>query len=461
MRNSVGADPERATMNFVSPQISFLEMDRPSLTKSFSWTLTGNVIYGVSQWSMLTIVAKLGNPEQVGQFALGLAVCTPIWMFSNLQLREVQATDAKQQYRFGHYFALRLATTVTAMGAISVITLAMGYRREMAIVVLLVGFTRGSESLGDVFYGLLQQHERMDRISKSLLVKGPLAILGFGVAFYLKHSLPWAIGCAASGMVVVLAAYDIRGPIVVLRSTNGAWQSAALERFTRFSIPRPNWDAKRLTQMACLALPLGLVTTLVSLNLNIPRYFIEHYCGGRELGIFATMSYFMLAGTAVAVALAQASSPRLAHYYAVGNRQAFSGLLLKLVSVGSLLGLSGVIVVLTNGQRLLKIFYGAEYAGHSDVFFWLMVAAGIGYVGTFLGYAMMAARNFRALLPLFLLVVVVSFVGSALLVPRVGLLGAAIALVMAMITQTVGSFAIVLVALVRRAVPVNELNNQE
>jgi O-antigen/teichoic acid export membrane protein len=435
-------------------QISSAAMNRPSLRKSFSWTFTGNVVYGASQWAMLMVLAKLGSPEQVGQFALGLAICTPIWMFSNLHLREVQATDANLQYRFGHYLALRLATTVTAMAIILAITYAIGYRQEMAIVVLLVGFLRGLESLGDVFYGLLQQHEHMERISKSLLIKGPLAIFGFGFAFYLTHSLPWSIVCTAIGIMLVLATYDVCGPVAVLGSTNGALQSATLGLFTRIAIPKPNWEVKKLSQMAWLALPLGLVTTLISLNANIPRYFIEHYLGRRELGIFATMSYFMLAGTAVVVALGQAASSRLAKYYAAGNRLAFSGLLLKLVAIGSLLGFSGVIVVLTGGERLLKIFYGPEYASHGNVFFLLMVAAGIGYVGTFLGYAMMAARNFMVLLPLFLLVAVVSFIGSAWLVPQVGLLGAAIALVMSMSTQTVGSFAIVF-ALVKQVVPVN------
>jgi len=432
-----------------------LETKRPSLKVSFSWTFLGNVVYGACQWAMVMVLAKLGSPEQVGEFALGLAVCTPIWLFSNLHLREVQATDAKRECRFGHYLALRLATAAATMAAISVITYAIGYRQQMARIVLLVGFMRGLEAFGDVFYGLLQQHERMDRISKSLLMKGPLALLGFCIGFYPTRSVTWGVGCAAVGIMLVLAIYDARGSALVVNATSGAWQNAPTGRIKSFAIPRPHWDGKRLSKMASLALPLGLVTSLSSLNANIPRYFVEHYWGRRELAIFATMSYLMLAGTAVVVALGQAASSRLAHYYASGNRPAFAGLLLKLVVIGSLLGASGVIAVTTAGQPLLKLFYGSEYVGNNDVFLWLMIAAGIGYVGTFLSYAMMAARYFMVQLPLFLFVAMVSFLGSAWLVPRVGLLGAAMALVMALITQTFGSFVIVYFALVRQAVPVS------
>src|SRR3954469_7592651 len=85
-----------------------------SLRSNFSWTFAGNVVYAGCQWGMLMVLAKLGSPERVGQFALGLAVTAPILMFSNLQLRAIQATDARREYRFGHYLALRLATTALA-----------------------------------------------------------------------------------------------------------------------------------------------------------------------------------------------------------------------------------------------------------------------------------------------------------------------------------------------------------
>src|SRR5271157_5932336 len=76
-----------------------------TLRGNFTWTFAGNVVYSRSQWGMLMVLAKLGSPEMVGQFALGLAVTTPIIMFANLQLRGVQATDARREYRFGHYLA--------------------------------------------------------------------------------------------------------------------------------------------------------------------------------------------------------------------------------------------------------------------------------------------------------------------------------------------------------------------
>src|SRR4051812_45337492 len=86
-----------------------------SLKVNFIWTLAGNLIYAGCQWGMLVIIAKLGSAELVGQFALGLAITAPVLMFSNLQMRGIQATDAKREYSFGDYLGLRLLTTLLAL----------------------------------------------------------------------------------------------------------------------------------------------------------------------------------------------------------------------------------------------------------------------------------------------------------------------------------------------------------
>ena len=45
-----------------------------TLRRNFSWTFAGNAVYAACQWGMLVVLAKLGSPEMIGQFTLGLAV---------------------------------------------------------------------------------------------------------------------------------------------------------------------------------------------------------------------------------------------------------------------------------------------------------------------------------------------------------------------------------------------------
>jgi len=204
-----------------------------------------------------------------------------------------------------------------------------------------------------------------------------------------------------------------------------------------------------LSKLLWLALPLGFVMMLISLNTNIPRYFIERYLGERELGIFAAMSYLMVVGSIVVSALAESASPRLAKYYAAGNSTAFCTLLLKLVGVGLMLGAGGVFVAVVAGREILTLLYKPEYAERADLFAWLMVAAGIGYVSSFLGSGMTAARYFLVLMPLFALATGTSAIAGLWLIPTQGVRGAAIALIVGAIVQAVFTFGVIFHALHR------------
>jgi O-antigen/teichoic acid export membrane protein len=214
----------------------------------------------------------------------------------------------------------------------------------------------------------------------------------------------------AVGWAVVLVFYDIRNAISILNNS---------------IVLQPRWKLKTLLQLIWLALPLGFVMMLISLNTNIPRYIIEQYLGERELGVFAAMAYLTVVGGMVVNALGESASARLAKYYADEDGAAFWKLLLKLVAIGFLLGVSGVLVAVVMGREILTLLYQSEYALQADVFVWLMVAAGIGYVGSFLGSGVTATRQFDQFPIPFLVATIMTAGFSWLLIPKYFLVGAA------------------------------------
>ncbi|HEY9852390.1 MAG TPA: oligosaccharide flippase family protein [Leptolyngbyaceae cyanobacterium] len=417
-----------------------------TLRRNFSWTFIGNTVYAACQWGMLVVLAKLGSPEMVGQFTLGLAVTAPVIMFTNLQLRAVQATDAKQKYLFGDYLGLRSIATMLGFLVIVGITIASGYRWQTSLVILIIGLAKGFESISDVFYGLIQQHERMDRIAISMMIKGPLSLLLLGIGVYCRGSVLWGSVGLAIAWAIVLFSYDIRSGALLLKTSPSVTSQHKSTTISRNPL-HPRWNLKILGQLTCLSLPLGVVMMLISLNSNIPRYFIQSYLGERELGIFAALAYLMVAGNMVILALGQSASPRLAKYYAMGNSQAFRTLLIELVGIGGAIGVVAVSIAQVAGRELLTIIYRPEYAQQKDLFVQVMVAAGIGYVASFLGYGITAARYFLIQIPLFIGVTATSAIASLWLIPSLGLSGAALALILAAIVQTVFSLGAIFYAL--------------
>ena len=412
------------------------------LSANFVWTAVGNAVYAACLWGLLSVLAKLGSADMVGEYVLALAITAPVIMFMNLQLRAIQATDAEREYSFGDYLGLRLVTASLALVVIAAIALTTGHQGDTLLVILTVGLAKAIDSISDAFHGLLQQHERMDRVGRSMMIKGPLSLAVLATAVHLTGRVYWgALGLAIASAVVLLG-YDIASGRLILRNARQV-DNATQDKADGKAVIRPRWHIRTLASLAWLALPLGFARMLVSFNANVPRYAVELYLGRRELGIFAAMAYLKTVGDLVVAALGRSITPRLARYYAGGEGAAFGKLLLKLVGTGVGLGAAAVVVAMVAGRQILTLVYQPEFASHSDVLAWLMCAAGIGYVASFLSYGMMAARCFAVQLPLLLATASTTALACLWLVPRFGLRGAAIALVISAGVRAGGSTAVV------------------
>jgi len=191
-----------------------------------------------------------------------------------------------------------------------------------------------------------------------------------------------------------------------------------------------------------LSMPLGIVMLLLSLNVNIPRYFVEHYLGEATLGYFAAMAYMFVPGNTVMAAMGQSAIPRLARYFD-SDRADFARLLKNMVLLGAVVGVAGVGLGVFFGAAFLRLVYRADYAQYANVFTWLMVAAAFSYVGSMLGYGMTAARVFRPPVPLFLATTALTALACWIMIPRLGLTGSAFAVLIGAVFSCLGSAYIV------------------
>ncbi len=430
------------------PSVSKNPVQGASLRWNFSWTFVGNIIYSACQWGILVILAKIGNPQMVGQYGLAMAVATPVLALTSLQLRAVLTTDVRKRIHFGEYLGFRLLTTVLSLVVIGCVALVMRYpgllggmlagrahySRESTWVILIVGIAQGLEIVSDLYYARMQFYEHMDRIAKSMIVRGVLGLAAMGAGIYLTGSVVWgALGLTLARALVTLA-YDIRKRTHVLpRHVSDAKLVREALAADRESL-RPRWNASVQMELLRTSITLGVIAMLVSLLPNIPRYFIVGSQGERALGIFTATAFLVSSGNLIINSLGQSAFVRLAKLYGAGDIRAFNSLLLKLVGIAAGLGLGGIGVAVLFGRLLLTLLYRPEYAEHTDVLIVMMVGGAITYIAGLIGSAVTSARCFGRQIPLLLTAVASAAIASKVLVPTHGLLGAAFVVV---ITSTV------------------------
>jgi len=207
------------------------------------------------------------------------------------------------------------------------------------------------------------------------------------------------------------------------------------------------WNWRALIAIGVLGLPVVIAAALTSFTINIPRYFIEHFLGIGELGMFAAIAYPMAVGVTVINALGQSAMPRLARQYADGNRQEFAGLMLRLVGVATALGIGGVLLIQFAGRAILTVLYRPEYGNYISVFLWLGVGTGVFLVSGILGYGVNAVRHFRTQMFISISVATVAAVACGVLVPWWHLTGAAVAIILAAAFQASANAAVIFYAL--------------
>jgi O-antigen/teichoic acid export membrane protein len=387
-----------------------------SLRSNFAWAMTGNTVFAACQWGMIVALAKFGSAFMVGQFSLGLAIVTPVFMLSNLDLRAVQATDAVREYHFAEYLRLRLTLTFVAFAVIAAIVWFGTYERVTAGVILAVAMAKAIETVSDIHYGVFQLNNRLDQTGRSMILRGALAVAALSGGLYVTHNIVWACLWVALVWLASLLLFDVRrGRRLVARTE------------TPSAAPRDAWW--RQVRLAWLAAPMGAVTTIASINLHMPRYFIHARMGEHQLGIFSALAYATVALTLIGDSLGNSAIPRLSALYASGERSEYRRLIIRMLVVGTAIGLFGLATAWGFGARLIAIFYSAEYAAYSGVFTLLVAAAAIHFAASMLTSAITSARSFAIQTPLYLLVAGSIALGCARWTPTLGLTGAALGVV--------------------------------
>ncbi len=414
--------------------------------------MLGNAVYAACQWGMITAMARDGSAAMVGRFALGLAIAGPIVMFTTAQLRNIQVTDTRGDYSFQEYMTFQTLSSLVALLAIGTICLSPMLEPKQALIVFLVGVAKIIESASEAIFGLLQQHERLDLVAKSQLLKGPLSLGALWLGLWRTENDAVAVCALAVAWAVLFVGVDLRNAVWLLKRTGQSATGGLLS--LRMLVCSPH--AERLRTLLKLALPLGVMSTLISANVYIPRFFLQGHFGESTLGIFAALAYFMVAFTVVTSAISKSALVRLTNSYATHDARAFQRLLMKLVLIGGLLAGGGVLVAIVGGEWLLTLRYGAQYA-KPDVFLLIMFSAGLMGVGAFLNCGTMATRSFVPLMWLYFVVALVSLGTSIWLVPRYGLQGAALTIGISAVVHIVGSVMIIHQTLTQqRRVPVGQ-----
>ncbi|MDX1979809.1 MAG: oligosaccharide flippase family protein [Bryobacteraceae bacterium] len=396
-----------------------------SLRANFAWSLAGNVSYAAAQWLTVVALARIGDAQMVGAYSLALAISSPVFLLVNLHLRTMQATDTGRHYRLESYLGLRLITLTLALATMAAVAFLAPFAQLTRLVLIPVALTRAAESVSDILYGHHQRSEKMDLTGKSMFVRsaGSLAVLG--LFLYAGSGL---LGAALASFAVScgVTVYDL----LRFRMEHGAF-------------PAPDFRTGALRPLVTTSLSLAVIMAVASFNANAPRLFLAKWQSESEVGVFSALALLVVSANVLVLALGQAAAPAMSRAYAAGDFRAFCRSAGPLVGLAALLGLMGAVGAVWAGPPAVEAVYGPSYSLHCDLIAWLFWGGAIGYLNSACGYVLSSARWFQQQIGPLVAVGMVTALLCALLIPRLGTKGAAMAQLAGAATQLLLSAALV------------------
>lgn len=408
-----------------SPSISPVANARSPLTKQVTWALLGSASFSACQWVTILIIARLGTPTMVGQYALGLAISVPAFALSSFQLRNLQATDVAQSHPFGDYLSIRFVGTAVALAIIAVLIAISPATNETRAVAFIVAVGKAVETLSDIRYGLFQLHERLDLVARGMIWRGISGLVGLSAGLLIAHNMLIASAGWAVGWISVAILLD-RSNTKQLLIGNPRLSQSGTGRFR----------VKATLRLLGLSAPLAAVLFFLNLSGSVPQIALHAARGDRELGLYAAALQLCGGIGFVYTAVGNAVLPRMARLSAVnvGELWAFTR---KLFGCGLLLGSLAVAATIPVGHWLFVSVYGSRFREAGALLLGLMIAAVLNNAAGILGNMLTATRQ---LLPQFFssaLVLLMSVAATMILVPRFGMRGAMFTAFLAAVVQII------------------------
>lgn len=397
-----------------------------SLAKNSLLTLIANILLASSNWLLLVIIAKQFNELSLGSFVLALSICSPAFLFASFKVRTLLVVDLNWRFTLTEYATARLLSncvvTIGILGLVLVDVITLP-----AITVLTVLAYKWCDTWSEFCQSYMRRIHRFELSSGMLAARSVVTVLVVIAAITL-NSFTWILFV----WFFVAMIFALLDTLLIWRLAQSHEESPLLLR-SIIKIP----SVKRAFSLYREYITVAAALAISSLFVHLPNLLLGYQLDIASAGIFATISYFLVAGGILVNSVSQASTPRLASLLKGGEYDAFTMLVKQMCMLGLFIGGSGLLVSFFAGEYFLTLFYTPEIAKYSHTLNWVMTAAAVRYIYIFLGTSLAAVQQFHIQTKIYGVGLVTMLCSGYLLIDANGLVGAAQAMLVATIVELV------------------------
>lgn len=302
----------------------------------------GNIAGAAAQWYIIWLFARFAGPEAVGVYSSLVAVMSPIFITTQLGLRNLYIT-LQSVVSWRAYVCLRVVGIMTAcsltLGALLILAPRQALSIGFAILVIKI-----ANSTADLYLARIQRTERLRLFGLLLLLDALTTMAVITATMLISGSVLLALW---AGAVVALL-----GAVITVFLASAAPPEGLIAR-------------RRLTQDMRLlithGIPLAISQGIQSLLTYLPLAIVGTLGTTAEIGVFASAAYLVTFAHLVGASVQTAILPDYRRRLESEGPEALRRVNLRngYLTMAILAPLIAVAVVA--GPSLLRLVYGADF----------------------------------------------------------------------------------------------------
>lgn len=403
------------------------------------FTIERNVLFltaanGTSAAGMFALnlaAARRLGPDVFGEYSLALNFAAAFVFLSHLGLDVVVTRDAARHPGEAHGLighALLIGTALSITAALLVVVASVLFDVGSPLLVALLGMAFIANTPAFFCRALFRARQRMAfELIVSLLYTSTLLALSLGALF------------ATSSPVAVVAAFPLASITASL---------AAIRLLSRTGVQATTFSVQPALARSLLVMtiPFTLNGLLLPLFARVDVLMLGRLEGAAAVGIYVAALNLVAPLSIVGPSLGQALFPVLAVSYWQEPLR-YRAVLVRAFALATVAVVGAGLTVTLFGDVLLREVFGSDYAAASAPMSLLIFAAGGSFLNAILFSALEATGRQTEVTRLLAIGLVIGLVATAILIPPLGLSGAALA---ALLAQS----SVLLMASARRCLPV-------
>lgn len=388
-----------------------MDAEKKKFLKNFIWNSIGTGFNSFNSLFFLIIVTRINGTLEAGIFSIAYATSTILYTIAMYSGRLCQVTDTKNKIGDKDYITTRALTCLLMFVGAGIFLAMRGYAPYKMGVFIALAVFKGIEAFSDVLYGIMQKHDVLYKAGMSLTAKGFIGLVFFGIINYFTHNLILASIALVVINALILLVYDY---LIV--------SSKLIDKGRKLDFA----NVKSILKSEFFVFVNSFAGIYI---LNAPKYAIDGLVSAGEMTehIQAIYGYIMMPATVMTLFTQFIVMPvlgKMKELYADNDLKGITSLTNKIKLIVLAFGICAVGGAFLLGPEFLGLIYKLDLKPYR-MNLCVIIGSYIFYAVSYINLVTLTTiRHTFVQFVIYVISMVIAFVGSHILVTKYGINGA-------------------------------------